>query len=448
MKKTQTKALACRDPRELVGLAEGAPLLVALSGGADSVALLALMVKHPPVYAVHVHHGIRGEEADRDAAFCGEIAARLGVPLETLYIDVPTLAAERGESLETVARDARYEAITQYMKQRGFALLVTAHHADDQLETMLQHLLRGSGTRGLCGIPAVRDLAEGIFVARPLLDQPKEAILAFLECEGLPFVTDSTNEEACCQRNFLRLRVLPLLKELQPNAPQLAARCAASLAGDEAYLDGLAADFLEKEGSEPTVAALRALPRPVFVRVLRRLLPEAPTVTHVDAIHRLLCEAKPHAALSLPPSIKLQIENGRLLTLQKKNARGSYKHILTEGINKIKGADALIVVTRHDDRTITPPDANLYKYTTKLSLNSAIIRGTMLARPRSEGDRVLVGGMHRAVRRLASLSHLPLDTRRAMPLLADDEGVLAVPFFTVRDGGDKDADLTVTFYFN
>lgn len=448
MAEKQQKALSCHDPRALAGLAPSTPLLVALSGGADSVALLALMAKHPPVYAVHVHHGIRGGEADRDAAFCSEIASRLGVPLETLYIDVPALAAKSGESLETAARDARYEAITRYMKQKGLPLLVTAHHADDQLETMLQHLLRGSGTRGLCGIPAVRELAEGIFVARPLLDQPKEAILAFLESEELSFVTDSTNEEPCCQRNLLRLRVLPLLKELQPSAPQLAARCASSLAGDEAYLDGLAADFLEKEGREPTVAALLSLPRPIFVRVLRRLLPVVPTTTHIDAIHRLLCEGKPHAALSLPPSIKLQMEGGRLLMLQKRNVSLAYKHILTEGINKIKEADALIVVARSEDRTITPPDANLYKYTTKLSLNSTIIKGAMVARPRSVGDRVLVGGMHRAVRRLASLSHLPLDTRRSMPLLADDDGVLAVPFFTVRDGGDKDTDLTVTFYFN
>ena len=134
--------------------------------------------------------------------------------------------------------------------------------------------------------------------------------------------------------------------------------------------------------------------------------------------------------------------------LQKRNVSLAYKHILTEGINKIKEADALIVVARRNDRTITPPDANLYKYTTKLSLNSTIIKGAMVARPRAVGDRVLVGGMHRAVRRLASLSHLPLDTRRTMPLLADDDGVLAVPFFTVRDGGDKNTDLTVTFYFN
>ena len=97
---------------------------------------------------------------------------------------------------------------------------------------------------------------------------------------------------------------------------------------------------------------------------------------------------------------------------------------------------------------ITVPNANLYKYTTKLSLNSAMIKGGLTARSRRTGDRILVGGMHRAVRRLSALSHLSLDTRGSMPLLADDDGVLAVPFFTVRDGADKSHDLTVTFYFN
>lgn len=447
MRQEQAATLTCPDPRKALGLPADVPMLVALSGGADSVALLSLMAQYPPLEAIHVHHGIRGEEADRDAAFCQALTARLGIPLTVCHVNAPALASERGESLETAARDARYAAIISHMKAHRIPLLLTAHHADDQLETMLQHLLRGSGTRGLCGIPSSRTLEEGLLVARPLLDFPKEALLSYVKEQGLSFVTDSTNEELCCQRNFLRLRVLPLLHQLQPNASQMAARCAAALAGDEAYLDSLAADFLKKEGGEPSVAALNDLPRPVLVRVLRRLLPCSPSTAHIEAITRLLDTAKPHASLSLPPRTVLQIEGGRLLIGQKKNEAGDYAHILTLGENRFHGDGILITVAKRE-APITPHDANLYKYTTRLSLNSAIIEGDPVARPRRTGDRISVGGMHRAVRRLSALAHLPLDVRRHMPILADDKGVLAVPFFTVRDGGDKNADLIISFYFN
>lgn len=437
-----------RDPHELAGMPAYTPLAVALSGGADSVALLSLLRHKRGLVAVHVHHGIRGEEADRDAAFCRALSEQLNIPFHLLKIDAPAIARRTRESLETAARTARYAAISAFMREAHIPLLVTAHHADDQLETMLQHLLRGSGTRGLCGIPACRALGEGLLVARPLLTVQKSALLDYLKEQGLTYVTDSTNEELCCQRNFLRLRVLPLLAELQPNAPLLAARCAEALAADEAYLDAQAADFLAREGHEPRVAALAALEWPLLVRVMRRLLPEPPTAAHLAAIRRLLDSDKPHASLSLPPKTVLRKENGALtvIQLQKKPAEtGTLLLCLSE--KEIKEADALVILGGVG-KTTAKALSQRYKYQTHFSVNKNAIEGELYLRRRMAGDRILSGGMHKAVRRLESLRHLSPEARARMPLLLDACGILAVPFGPVRDGASKAPDLEILVYFN
>lgn len=446
--KHQERLAGFRDPHELAALPPETPLAVAVSGGSDSVALLSLLRHKKHLLAVHVHHGIRGAEADRDAAFCRALADRFGIPFSLLYTDAPARAKETGESLETAAREARYEEISRLLRERGIPLLATAHHADDQLETMLQHLLRGSGTRGLSGIPACRSLADGILVVRPLLLIPKAALLDYLKQERLEYVTDSTNEEPFCQRNFLRLRVLPLLAELQPNAPLMAARCAEALAGDEQYLDGVAAEFLAREGAAPHVAALLALPQPILVRVMRRLLPEPPAAVHLAAIRTLLEGGKPHAALSLPPKTVLRIENG-CLTVSKKAAKekNGYKILLCQSENEIKSADALVILGGIGETKEKELRA-YYAYHQSIKIRRAAVSGTLFVRSRATGDMILSGGMHKIVRRLSPLRVLPPEVRARMPLLADDGGILAVPYGAVRDGAAVNADLTVHFYFN
>lgn len=437
-----------RDPHELAGLPEGTPLAVALSGGADSVVLLSLLRDKGPVVAVHVHHGIRGEEADRDADFCRELTTALNVPFYLLRVDAPKRARETGESPETAARNARYEALSNLLREKSIPLLATAHHADDQLETMLQHLLRGSGTRGLCGIPACRSLGDGLFVVRPLLLVPKAEILRVAKERSLSFVTDSTNKEPCCQRNVLRLQVIPQLLALQPSAPRLAARCAEALAGDEAYLDTLAAEFLAREGQEPQIEALLALPKPVLVRVLRRLLPESPSAQHITAIGELLRSEKPHASLSLPPKTVLRKSAGRLKVEKKPlPAKSEADLMLCHEESEIKDAMGLVFLGPIG-KTTNDALSHRYAYVTHFGIRQGAVIGTLSLRRRRAGDRILSGGMHKIVRRLSCLSHLPPEVRARMPLLIDDEGILAIPFGPVRDGAAKRSDLEVHVYFN
>lgn len=443
-----------RDPRALAGLPATAPLCVGLSGGADSVALLAMLSALPPVFAVHVHHGIRGEEADRDEAFCRRLCRDLHVPLTVLHIDAPILAKERGVSLETAARDGRYAAITEHMKKAGIPLLVTAHHADDQLETMLQHLLRGSGLSGLCGIPACRPLGDGLLVARPLLTVTRKALRAYLADVKLSFVEDSTNADPCCTRNRLRLEVAPVLEELYGGGAKNAARCAAILAEDEAYLQSLAADFLQKEGDEPSLAALAALPRPIFARVMQQWLPTCPEQVHVDALADFCREAEPNAMLSLP-KCRVSARKGRLARSEDDLFAADYEILLKIGRNEIPAIGGLAILCKNGENCDLPP-TNLHKYATRISLSTATIKGGLTVRNRRTGDRILHEGMHKVVRRLAT--DIPPTVRARMPLLTDEDGILAVPFAEphkkggalLRDGAfdrGKETDLTLYLYF-
>lgn len=436
-------------PHVLAAAAPDAPLAVALSGGADSVALLHLLKTQETgaLFAIHVHHGIRGEEADRDANFCRALCEKFGVPLSVLHVDVPTLAAENGLGLESAARAARYEALAAEMQKRNIPLLATAHHADDQLETLLQNLLRGAGTRGLCGIPAVRALADGALVVRPLLQMTKQQILDYCTANGLDFVTDSTNGEPCCPRNRLRAEVIPVLRELWPAGASRAARAAASLAEDEAYLRSLAADLLAREGNAPRVSALAALPRPVFVRVMQQMLPMPPEAAHIDALWELISAPAPHKALSLPHAC-VRIEQGRF-TVREDAPReiADYEIPLREGVTCLPDGIGVAVLGEKGANCI-PDGMNIYRYETRIDFCSAIMKGSAVLRNRRAGDRILSGKCHKSVRKLPAMAAFPLDVRERMPLLCDGEGVLAVPFGPVRDGAKKNADKTLYLFFN
>ncbi len=433
-------------PWQLAGLPADTPVAVAFSGGADSVALLHMLkaVAKAPITAIHVHHGIRGEEADRDAAFCRDFAKAQGVAFALVHVDVPALAAKSGRGLETVAREARYQAIAGEISARDIPLLVTAHHADDQLETMLQNLLRGAGLRGLCGIPARRELGDAT-VARPLLQIPKATLLQYCADNALPFVTDSSNLQPCCARNRVRLEVLPVLAELWPAGSERAAQAAALIAEDEAYLAGLAADFLQKEGDAPTVAALAALPRPILVRVLQQLLPKPPEAVHIAALHALLQKAQPHASLSLP-GCRVGIEGGRLHVYAEQPPEIAAYHIpLSDKQTPLP--NGLAVLCALGDPPPSVPDGS-YAYAARIDFCAAAATGTLHLRPRKRGERILHGGMHKAVRKLPCMAGFSPDQRARLPLLCDDGGVLAIPFGPVRDGAAKPKDTSLYLFFN
>jgi tRNA(Ile)-lysidine synthase len=229
-------------------------IAVALSGGVDSVVLLHQLRDVPGVRAIHVHHGL-SPNADRWAAFCRKLCKRLGVPLAVKKVKV----ARRGEGLEAAARKARYEVF----QKLPVGTVALAHNRDDQAETVLMNLLRGAGTRGAAGMQRQTRFG-GKTLLRPLLDVPREDILAYARRHGLEWVEDESNADEALTRNFVRRQVAPLLEKRFPGWKSALARAARHFARREAGADALLRKFLQARG-------LRAPSEAKLVEMLKQL---------------------------------------------------------------------------------------------------------------------------------------------------------------------------------
>ncbi len=206
--------------------------LLALSGGPDSVALLRMMLdKGYHVEAAHCNFHLRGAESDRDEAFCKDLCEKLGVKLHVVHFDTKEFAELRGISIEMAARELRYRWFTQLAHDTGAEGVCIAHHSDDQVETILLNMLRGTGLKGLLGMRR----QNGIFF-RPLLGMSRKEILEYLDRIGQDYVTDSTNLEDDVQRNKLRLDVIPMLEKVTPAAKQNILRMADNLSDVDAIV--------------------------------------------------------------------------------------------------------------------------------------------------------------------------------------------------------------------
>ena len=219
----------------------GNRITVALSGGADSMSLLYCLLELKDelgitVNAAHLNHLIRGDEAFRDEEFVKEECHKLGVELFLKRVDVPKLASDSGKSLELTAREVRYA----FFEEINTGVVATAHNADDNLETVIFNLTRGSAIDGLCGIPPKRD----IFI-RPLILTTRKEIEEYCAFKNIEYVTDSTNLEDCYTRNKIRHNVIPILKEINSNVSQTVLRTVKSLREISADINLKAKEYLE-----------------------------------------------------------------------------------------------------------------------------------------------------------------------------------------------------------
>ena len=195
-------------------LKKGKTVLVALSGGADSVALLCILNDlRYPLLALHCNFHLRAEESDRDEAFVRSLCAKLNIGLRVHDFATKEYAEEKGISIEMAAREQRYAWFNEVMAETGAQCIATAHHQDDQAETLLLNLLRGTGIRGLAGMKPVNN-----HIVRPLLGVQRKEIVGYLNEIGQDFITDSTNSDTDFTRNRIRLQIMPLLHEINPSA--------------------------------------------------------------------------------------------------------------------------------------------------------------------------------------------------------------------------------------
>lgn len=206
-------------------LPDGGRVLAAVSGGPDSVCLahwLSVQARRKglTVRLLHVHHGLRGREADRDAAFVEDLGRRLGLPVSLVRADVKGLAKARGLGLEEAGRKERYRLLAARARRGLFSAVAAGHQLDDQAETVLLHLLRGASLEGLGGMAPRRTLAPGVALIRPLLPLTRSEVLDYLDVHGLPSRLDRSNGDPRFTRNWVRLEVLPLLEERAPGVKE------------------------------------------------------------------------------------------------------------------------------------------------------------------------------------------------------------------------------------
>ena len=414
-------------PHELSGLPKSTPILVAFSGGPDSAALLRMLVEYgkesgTPIYAAHVDHLIRDGEHERDRDFCVKMAQGYGVEIFVKTVDIPALSEKTGESLELCARRARYEFFDELMQKLNIPLLATAHNADDNLETLLMSLVRGSGLHGMCGIPPSRKTTFGTLI-RPLLAVSKNDILDYCQKSSIEFVTDSTNALPDCTRNRLRLEVLPILKEINGSAVANASRLSALCREDDALLSSMA-DDLVKDGSI-YLERFNSSPAPIGARALFKLFGGELERVHIEALTQLCRKAVPHSELSLPEGKTAVIENGALTSKAEAPPVLRYEIPLLQGENRIADRHLLYV---------SAEDTIIYNYETKVAVASDKIVGELVARSRREGDTILLRGHHRSVKKLMNEKKLDLALRESLPLICDDNGILFIPYIGARDG--------------
>ena len=438
-------------PHLISGRPESASILVGFSGGADSSALLRMLYEYSresgaQIYAAHINHGIRGEEADRDEQFCRETCDTLGIKLFVLRADLPAISRERCESLETAARNVRYEYFDSIMTEHGIELLATAHNANDNLETMLFNLCRGTSLSGMCGIPETRPC--GGTVIRPILRMSKDRILEFCRENSLSFVTDSTNTDTDYTRNMIRAEIIPALCKINSGAVRNAARLSESLYADMLCLESMKNMFLEGlcENYSIETEKLNGSPDAIVNRALISVYSDISgggslEAVHVEAMRRLSKNAVPHSSVTLPRGFEAVIENERLCFRKKEASREIEEYSLTllEGENSISQTNCEIIIVNSQNAK------NVYKNSISMSLASAKINGGLTARSRLPQDKILMGGMHKSVKKLMCDKKVPIELRSRLPIICDSEGIVAIPLVGIRDGA-KGTDLTLNFY--
>ncbi len=441
-------------------------VLVGYSGGADSSALLRLLKvicdeRGIYLHAMHIHHGIRGEEADRDADFCERECKRLGVDFTAWRVDVPELARESGRGLEETARDCRYAAFVQKIRSDArLSCIATAHNADDNAETVIFNLARGSGTGGLRGIPPIRT-ESGIRIIRPLIRVEKCDIVGYCDENGIEYIFDSTNDDTAYTRNYIRHELMPRFRELNPSFADACGRLASNLRADGDYLDREAERFFALNVHDGKIKAelLAAAHRAIAVRVVTRMFAALSSRTlervHIDSVLTLAKNARDGASLSLVGKIRAKCEQGMLFfTSAPETPADEFFCELHYGVNRFENPDFAIFMAKDGD---TDADLqkdnetlqNIYKLSILTKVNSDKIENVLFARSRREGDAYVFGGMTRKLKKLYNDRGIGVKRRREIPIICDSCGIVWVPGFPAADRvKSDDGGIRLVYYYN
>ena len=421
-------------------------VLCAVSGGKDSMYLLEKLRELAPVYGfelrcAHFDHRLRGEESDRDREFVKAYCEERGLVCYIGSADVAAYAAENGLGTEEAARKLRYGFLEKTADEIGAVRIATAHTADDNAETLVMNLVRGSGLKGLCGIPPVRGK-----IIRPLLELTSAEVLEYLENKGIPHVEDSTNETDDYTRNRLRHRVIPELRTLNPGFDGNLTRCVRLLHEDEEYLTGLACEFAEAEYKNNCVsaAALGALPKPISSRVLRLIVPDGLSEKHIEAVVALASNEEKHGFADIPGLRVIRDYDRLIFGAGEAAALGSYE--LTPGtVTELAEAGLTVSCEFINNCKEIHNSFNIFFF------KSDTICGKIFIKSRADGEKIRLAGRNctKSLKKLFSEARLNGEGKALVPVLYDDIGPVAVCGFgiaerCVPEQGDSVIKVTVS----
>ncbi len=335
-------------------LSPGDKVLVAVSGGPDSICLLSILAALRrelgiSLHIAHLDHGFRGAESAAEARFVAETARQYNIPATIEAYDVEALCRKRGLSVQAGAREARYAFLTRTAAMVNAARIATGHTATDQAETILMRLLRGAGSAGLAGIPPVRGT-----IIRPLIEITREEVLRRLSQSGLPFATDPSNAKPLYTRNRIRLEVLPLLKQFNPRVVETLVAGAALLRDEHEALElsvaAVADAITKRSGNGLTIQreAFLALHRATRRRLLRRSADEllgAPSMlssSHIEEALLFMASAQTGRTMSLPQGLMLE-RSYTIFMLGPAPAAGAFAHELAVPGSTIVGECNVVV---------------------------------------------------------------------------------------------------------
>ena len=430
--------------RQLTALCSGLPrsLLVALSGGSDSVALLTLCVRlraeeGTDLHALHFDHRIRGEEAKRDARFCQELCFRQNVAFHLAEADVPRLAKDKGQGIEECGRNCRYEALEKVRVEEKIDYILTAHNADDLLETVLFRIARGTGLKGLCGIPQ----KNGV-VLRPMLPFTKAEIENFCLENRLSYVTDSSNADKSYHRNRIRAEAMPALRAVRADASVHALTLCEGLHEDEEFISSML-----PQGRLDS-SALRTLHPALLKRYIVReygnyLCKTEKTATleavHMTALRDLVGRARLGASGSVPGTVQATLTAEGLVCSEDKAEKQDYVLPLLPGENPIPGVGYSIFLGNHEKFIeFSSKKEKIHNLFIHVAGKNGTIKEPFYMRSRRPGDRLYFGGMTREISKLVARQTADPQCRRQYPLVCDEAGILWLPGYPQReDGGEK-----------
>ena len=404
-------------------------VLVGLSGGADSVALLVCLNELGyNVSAMHINHNLRGEESDRDERFCVELCKKFGISLTVKSLDVKEYCQVNKMGIEEGARELRYKAFSAAQTDK----ICTAHTLSDNVETMLINLIRGTALKGLCGVPGKRGN-----IVRPLIECTREEVEAFLSERNIGYVTDSTNDSNDYTRNKIRHLVVPKLveisKEQNGSIYQNISKTLNSIKLDEDYLSIEAESLLKKAQTDENVFDLKmifSMHEAVLNRVLVMLLKRYEVEVSAAKLEDFKRACKDGRKINLKKNVYSSVKSGKLIiTGEKEKPQVYLKEVSFENTDKVSedflGRNVEIRLIDYDNKM-----ANIHNMFTKKEIDYDKIKGKIFLRNRISGDKIRLPerGLTKSLKKLFN-ENIPLEERYKVAVLSDDDGVIYVEGF-------------------